>query len=206
MKTYSLGHDVHCVNCRASGIFEVGFVLIPIAFNIAKRTGKSLLIVGLPMVAGLSVVHGLIPPHPAALLAVQAYHADIGKTIMYSLLVGVPTAVVAGPLYALWINKYVKLPENNPLAKQFVEADANNTRELPSFGITLFTIMLPVALMLVGSWADVFFAPKHSQMSYYALLVLLILHCLLLFWSALLLLALCRVLTVNKLKNSVVDV
>ncbi|MFI8065533.1 SLC13 family permease, partial [Acinetobacter baumannii] len=95
--------------------FEVGFVLlIPIAFNIAKRTGKSLLIVGLPMVAGLSVVHGLIPPHPAALLAVQAYHADIGKTIMYSLLVGVPTAVVAGPLYALWINKYVKLPENNP--------------------------------------------------------------------------------------------
>ncbi len=72
------------------------------------------------MVAGLSVVHGLIPPHPAALLAVQAYHADIGKTIMYSLLVGVPTAVVAGPLYALWINKYVKLPENNPLAKQFV--------------------------------------------------------------------------------------
>ncbi|MFI8024919.1 SLC13 family permease, partial [Acinetobacter baumannii] len=74
--------------------FEVGFVLlIPIAFNIAKRTGKSLLIVGLPMVAGLSVVHGLIPPHPAALLAVQAYHADIGKTIMYSLLVGVPTAV-----------------------------------------------------------------------------------------------------------------
>ncbi|MDB9695711.1 GntP family permease, partial [Acinetobacter nosocomialis] len=62
-------------------------------------------------------------PHPAALLAVQAYHADIGKTIMYSLLVGVPTAVVAGPLYALWINKYVKLPENNPLAKQFVEAE-----------------------------------------------------------------------------------
>ncbi|MCU0189025.1 GntP family permease, partial [Citrobacter freundii] len=122
--------------------FEVGFVLlIPIAFNIAKRTGKSLLVVGLPMVAGLSVVHGLIPPHPAALLAVQAYHADIGKTIAYSLLVGIPTAIVAGPLYALWINKYVKLPENNPLFKQFVEADKKETRELPSFGITLFTIM-----------------------------------------------------------------
>lgn len=62
--------------------FEVGFVLlIPIAFNVAQRTGKSLLLIGLPMVAGLSVVHGLIPPHPAALLAVQAYHADIGRTI-----------------------------------------------------------------------------------------------------------------------------
>ena len=75
--------------------FEVGFVLlIPIAFNVAKRTGKSLLVVGLPMVAGLSVVHGLIPPHPAALLAVQQYGADIGKTIAFGLIVGVPTAII----------------------------------------------------------------------------------------------------------------
>jgi GntP family gluconate:H+ symporter len=64
--------------------FEVGFVLlIPIAFNVARQTGAPLLFVGLPMVAGLSVVHGMIPPHPAALLAVQAYQADIGKTILY---------------------------------------------------------------------------------------------------------------------------
>ncbi|AIO67878.1 GntP family permease [Burkholderia oklahomensis] len=142
--------------------FEVGFVLlIPIAFNVAKRTGKSLLVVGLPMVAGLSVVHGLIPPHPAALLAVQQYGADIGKTIAYGLIVGVPTAIVAGPLFALTISKFVKLPENNPLAAQFVETRApGETRELPGFGITLFTILLPVVLMLVGSWADLIFAPK----------------------------------------------
>ncbi len=143
--------------------FEVGFVLlIPIAFNVAKRTNKSLLLVGLPMVAGLSVVHGLIPPHPAALLAVQAYHADIGKTIAYGLLVGIPTAIVAGPLFALLINKHVKLPANNPLAAQFIDSGdrAERDRELPSFGITLFTILLPVALMLIGSWADLLFAPK----------------------------------------------
>ncbi|KAF1030144.1 MAG: High-affinity gluconate transporter [Burkholderia plantarii] len=144
--------------------FEVGFVLlIPIAFNVAKRTGKSLLLIGLPMVAGLSVVHGLIPPHPAALLAVQQYGADIGKTIAYGLIVGIPTAIVAGPLFALVIHKYVKLPENNPLAAQFVDTDTSDAareRELPSFGITLFTILLPVVLMLVGSWADLVFAPK----------------------------------------------
>jgi GntP family gluconate:H+ symporter len=142
--------------------FEVGFVLlIPIAFNVAKRTGKSLLLIGLPMVAGLSVVHGLIPPHPAALLAVQAYHADIGKTIAYGLIVGVPTAIVAGPLFALIIHKYIKLPENNPLAAQFVEQHTEGQkRELPGFGVTLFTILLPVILMLVGSWADLVFAPK----------------------------------------------
>ena len=143
--------------------FEVGFVLlIPIAFNVAKRTGKSLLLIGLPMVAGLSVVHGLIPPHPAALLAVQAYGADIGKTIAYGLIVGIPTAIVAGPLFALLIHRYVKLPENNPLAAQFVESHVEGAakRELPGFPVTLFTILLPVILMLVGSWADLMFAPK----------------------------------------------
>jgi GntP family gluconate:H+ symporter len=150
--------------------FEVGFVLlIPIAFNVAKRTNKSLLLVGLPMVAGLSVVHGLIPPHPAAMLAVQAYHADIGKTIAYGLIVGVPTAIVAGPLFALLISRYIKLPKDNALASQFLgtAGDAQNgagqtaaKRELPSFGITLFTILLPVILMLIGSWADLVFTPK----------------------------------------------
>ncbi|SAK96433.1 gluconate transporter [Caballeronia hypogeia] len=143
--------------------FEVGFVLlIPIAFNVARRTGKSLLLIGLPMVAGLSVVHGLIPPHPAALLAVQAYHADIGKTIAYGLIVGVPTAIVAGPLFALMIHKYVKLPDANALADQFTQkhGDTQKKQALPSFGITLFTILLPVILMLVGSWADLVFTPK----------------------------------------------
>jgi GntP family gluconate:H+ symporter len=144
--------------------FEVGFVLlVPIAFNVAKRTGKSLLLIGLPMVAGLSVVHGLIPPHPAAMLAVQAYGADIGKTIAYGLIVGIPTAIVAGPLFALLVHRHVKLPEHNPLAAQFVESadkEAQSRRDLPSFGITLFTILLPVILMLVGSWADLVFAPK----------------------------------------------
>ncbi|ASL44584.1 High-affinity gluconate transporter [Burkholderia sp. AD24] len=158
--------------------FEVGFVLlIPIAFNVARRTNKSLLLVGLPMVAGLSVVHGLIPPHPAAMLAVQAYHADIGKTIAYGLIIGIPTAIVAGPLFALLISRYIKLPKDNALAAQFLGgaagADAGSgdkakvgaqsaapKRELPSFGITLFTVLLPVILMLIGSWADLITEPK----------------------------------------------
>ncbi|WP_042570220.1 gluconate:H+ symporter, partial [Ralstonia solanacearum] len=139
--------------------FEVGFVLlIPIAFNVAKRTGTPILMVGLPMVAGLSVVHGLIPPHPAALLAVTAYQADIGKTILYALIVGLPTAIIAGPLFAMLISRHVKPDPDNPLEKQFVENDRG--RELPPFGITLFTILLPVVLMLIGSWADLLTTPK----------------------------------------------
>ncbi|MEO6919051.1 MAG: GntP family permease [Collimonas sp.] len=139
--------------------FEVGFVLlIPIAFNVAKRTGTNMIMVGIPMVAGLSVVHGLIPPHPAALFAVTAYNADIGRTIMYALIVGIPTAIIAGPLFAKLISRFVIPNPDNPLIAQFVEE--GKTRELPGFGITIATILLPVALMLLGSWADVFFTPK----------------------------------------------
>jgi len=142
--------------------FEVGFVLlIPIAFNVAKRTNTSMILVGIPMVCGLSVVHGLIPPHPAALLAVQAYGADMGKTILYALIVGIPTAIIAGPLFAKLIDKHITLPAVNPLAEQLTEeADAARAGNLPSFGITVLTILLPVFLMLIGSWADLIATPK----------------------------------------------
>jgi GntP family gluconate:H+ symporter len=138
--------------------FEVGFVLlVPIAFNVAKRTGTSMVLVGIPMVAGLSVVHGLIPPHPAALMAVETFHADIGRTILFALLVGIPTAAIAGPLFARLVSRYVEPDPDNPLAAQFVEADAVLAgRPLPSFGITVATILLPVLLMLLGSAADLF--------------------------------------------------
>ncbi len=139
--------------------FEVGFVLlVPIAFNVARRTGTSLILVGLPMVAGLSVVHGLVPPHPAAMVAVTAYNADIGRTFLLAVLVGIPTAILAGPLYARLIAPYVQLDAYNPIAAQLTEDDTK--RALPSFGLTLGTMLLPIALMLLGSWADSFSTPQ----------------------------------------------
>ncbi|HEU5458472.1 MAG TPA: gluconate:H+ symporter [Terracidiphilus sp.] len=138
--------------------FEVGFVLlIPIAYTVSRRTRTSLVLVALPMVAGLSVVHGLVPPHPAALLAVSIFHADVGRTIFYALLVGIPTAILAGPVYARFIAPHIELPEENAMASEFV--DHGEEQSLPSFPLTVATILLPVALMLIGSWADVFAAP-----------------------------------------------
>src|SRR5437762_5404184 len=94
--------------------FQVGFVLlIPLVFTIARRTGMSLIKIGIPLVAGLSVVHGMLPPHPAAMLAVAAYNADIGRTIVYGLLVGLPTAALAGPVYGAWIARRTALPAEN---------------------------------------------------------------------------------------------
>src|SRR5688572_7361221 len=133
--------------------FQVGFVLlIPLVFTIARRTGMSLVKIGIPLVAGLSVVHGLVPPHPAAMLAVGAYQADVGLTIAYAILVGIPTAALAGPIFASWIAPRVALPAENPVAAQF---EGGVPREMPGFGIAVFTVLLPVILMLGASIADV---------------------------------------------------
>ncbi len=138
--------------------FEVGFVLlIPIAFTVARRTHTSLILIGLPLVAGLSVVHALVPPHPAAMLAVTIFHADVGRTILCGLLVGIPCAIVAGPIYGRFIAPRIVLDPYNPMAEQFIEQDAN--RVLPGFGISITTVLLPVALMLVGSWAGTLAPP-----------------------------------------------
>ena len=134
--------------------FQVGFVLlIPLVFTIARRTGTSLVKIGISLVAGLSVVHGMLPPHPAAMLAVGAYNADVGLTILYGILVGLPTAALAGPIFAAWVAPRIALPPDNPLADQL---GGESTRETPGFGISIFTVLIPVILMLVASAADVF--------------------------------------------------
>jgi GntP family gluconate:H+ symporter len=132
--------------------FQVGFVLlVPLVFTIARRTGMSLLKIGIPLVAGLSVVHGMLPPHPAAMLAVGTFGADTGLTILYGLLVGFPTAALAGPIFATWVAPRVALPAGNPMAAQL---EGSSVGETPGFGISLFTVLIPVILMLLASAAD----------------------------------------------------
>lgn len=135
--------------------FQVGFVLlIPLVFTIARRTGLSLIKIGIPLVAGLSVVHGMLPPHPAAMLAVTAYKADVGRTIIYGLLVGLPTAALAGPIFATWISPRIVLPPDNPMAAQLEGAPSGTAQETPSFGISLFTVLIPVILIILASVGD----------------------------------------------------
>ena len=133
--------------------FEVGFVLlIPLVFVLAQRTNMPLLRVALPMGAALSVTHALIPPHPAALLALSAYHANIGHTIMLGIVIGTPIAVIAGPVFGRFASARVPLTGVNPLAEQFVKHEP--AANMPSFFLTVFTILSPVVLMLIGSLAD----------------------------------------------------
>ncbi len=134
--------------------FEIGFVLlIPLVFIVARRTGVSLIRIGIPLLAGLSVVHGLVPPHPGPLLAIGVFGADIGKTIFYGLIVGLPTAMIAGPIFGKFISKYVPGEASPELLEQL--AREPEARELPGFGVTLLTVLLPVGLMLLKTFADV---------------------------------------------------
>ena len=137
--------------------FEVGFVLlIPIVYTAARETGRHPLAVGLPMLAALSVDHALVPPHPAAMLAISIYHADVGRTLGYALLIGIPCAILAGPVYTRWLMPRLALSNHNTLADELSHHDA--TRRLPSFSRSIGTIILPIVLMLLGSIAQTRFA------------------------------------------------
>jgi GntP family gluconate:H+ symporter len=140
--------------------FEIGFVLlIPLVFIVGRRSGIPLIKIGIPLLAGLSVVHGLVPPHPGPLLAIDIFGADIGKTIFYGLIVGLPTAIIAGPIFGSLIAKYVPGSPSEELLEQLAhEPEAKN---LPGFAITLVTVLLPVALMLLKTFADVAFEAKN---------------------------------------------
>jgi len=165
--------------------FQVGFVLlVPLVFTIARRTGTSLVKIGISLVAGLSVVHGMLPPHPAAMLAVTAYKADVGTTILYGLIVGLPTAALAGPIYASWIAPRIILPPDNPIADQL---GGETTQEMPSFGISIFTVLVPVVLILLATAADFFLADDSTLRSVLHFvgnpIVALLLALLFSFWS-----------------------
>ncbi len=170
--------------------FQVGFVLlIPLVFTIARRTGMSLIKIGIPLVAGLSVVHGMLPPHPAAMLAVTAYHADVGRTLLYGLIVGLPTAALAGPIFGSWIAPRIVLPAENPIAAQLEGAAASVDVEqrTPSFGISLFTVLIPVILILLASAADITLdaaSPLRTALDFVGnAIVALLLALLFSFWS-----------------------
>jgi GntP family gluconate:H+ symporter len=137
--------------------FQVGLVLlIPLVFIMAQKTRMPFLQIGIPLVAGLSVMHGLVPPHPGPMVAIEVLKADIGKIIFYSLLVGTPTAILAGPILGKLLARRVPLEASGELATQFTQKAKE--RSLPSFGITVFTILLPVLLMLLATVVDLVFA------------------------------------------------
>lgn len=131
--------------------FEVGIlILLPLVISITKASKQNILRVGLPAIAGLSIVHGLVPPHPGALAAIGIYEADLGKVLLYSLVIALPAGILGGPLFAKWAEKKV-IPEGEPTLIKV--DDQFDNRKMPSVGVSFLTILLPVILMLFGTFA-----------------------------------------------------
>lgn len=129
--------------------YSVGFViLIPLVFTIAAATGLPLLYVGLPMLASLSVTHGYLPPHPAPTAIAATFNADIGKTLIYGIIVAIPAIIVAGPL----LSRTIKNIEATPL-KEFLNPVILKDEEMPSTGISIFSALLPVILIAIAALA-----------------------------------------------------
>ncbi|MFE4813059.1 gluconate:H+ symporter [Peribacillus simplex] len=125
--------------------FEVGLViLLPLVISIRKSTKVNILLIGIPVLAGLSIVHGLVPPHPGAMTAIGIYNANMGHVLLYSLIIAFPTAVIAGPLFAKWVQKRV-IPVGEPELIRVVTKSSG----LPGTGVSFFIILLPVLLMVL---------------------------------------------------------
>ena len=91
--------------------FEVGFIiLVPLVWSLARESKRSLLYDGLPMAMALTVTHSLVPPHPAPAAASAVFGADLGRTILFGIVVSLPMAIAGGIFYGKWISKRIHLP------------------------------------------------------------------------------------------------
>jgi len=133
--------------------FEVGIVLmIPVVLLVAKRGNYSLMRIGIPALAGLSVMHGLVPPHPGPLAAIDSVDANLGVTLAFGVLVGIPTLIISGPLFGRIAGNWVHVQPPEGIVPQRPSEDLERR---PGFGVTVATVLLPVVLMLAKALTDI---------------------------------------------------
>ncbi len=135
--------------------FAVGLILLaPILQTLTRETRRPFVQLALPLLACLSTMHGLMPPHPGPVVAISALHANPGMVALWAMVLGLPTAAIAGPLFARWASRHVDVPPPE-MAVHPLEAG----RRWPGFGLTLFSMLLPVLLMLGGTIAQLVLPP-----------------------------------------------
>ncbi len=158
--------------------FDVGiFVLAPIVYAAAKRSGKSIVLYAMPLLAGLSMTHAFLPPHPGPVAAAGLLHVDLGWVILMGIATGVP-AVLAGWAFAAWIGKRVYVPvpadmvEAAEEAKAAVRAerraagagDGEGGAEKPvSMGALAAIIGTPLILILLATFSSIAFDPSTGR-------------------------------------------
>lgn len=123
--------------------YNVGFVLlVPLIFSLVVSSGRPAVALAIPLLAGLSIAHGFLPPHPSPVALVSAIHADMGTTLLYGIVVAIPTLIIAGPLFAMSLHRIEAQP-----AAMFQDGRALQDGELPGVFNSFATALLPVLLL-----------------------------------------------------------
>jgi Gnt-I system high-affinity gluconate transporter len=133
-----------------SMFYSVGFViLIPIIFTVAAATRLPLLYVGIPLISALSVTHGFLPPHPSPTAISIMFNASMGKTLVYGIIIAIPSIVIAGPFFARTLKKIPAKP-----LKEFVNPRILTEEEMPGMTVSVLTALLPVILIIISTIID----------------------------------------------------
>ncbi|KAJ51066.1 Gnt-I system low-affinity gluconate transporter [Clostridium tetanomorphum] len=142
--------------------FDVAFIiLVPIVYSLAKDAKKSVLYYGIPLLTGLAVTHSFVPPTPGPVAVAQLVNADLGKVILFGIIIGIPCAIIAGPIFGKYIgNKiYAEVPE---YMVSDIKNDIKEDKDLPSFGFICFTILIPIILIVLNTFTNVYLPKGNS--------------------------------------------
>lgn len=138
--------------------FDVGFIiLVPIVYGLQRKTGRSLLYYGIPLLAGLAVTHAYIPPTPGPIAVADLIGADLGWVILFGIIAGIPSMILAGPIFGSYISKkiHVAVPDYMNIQEKEWE------KELPSFKMIATIILVPLILILINTFSTVLLAEGH---------------------------------------------
>jgi len=131
--------------------YNAGFIiLVPLVFSIARTAGLPLLYVAIPMAAGLSTTHCFLPPHPGPMFLVGAFKADLGKTLVYGLIISIPVVIIAGPLLGRFLKRLnIQTPPQENIEQE--------EKKLPGAFESFMLALLPVLLIAFAVIANTFF-------------------------------------------------
>ncbi|MEB7039053.1 GntT/GntP/DsdX family permease [Staphylococcus gallinarum] len=151
--------------------FEVGLImLLPLIFTIARKLedsntikGSAYIAIGVPVIAALCTMHGMVPPHPGPLISVNQFGANIGLTMIYGMICAIPTIIIAGPLYGKFITPRLSVKPSDDLLQQYTNDSNLTTRQPISTALAFSTILVPVVMMLLHAIAGVCFREQSLQ-------------------------------------------
>ena len=160
--------------------FEVGLVvLLPLIFGVARRleaeqegTGSAYVYVGVPVIAALAAMHGMVPPHPGPLTAIATLKTNVGATMIYGFIAAIPAIVLAGPVYGTFIARRLAVRPDDALVAQYAPEGARGRadRKLPGIGLGVLAALAPAVLMLLHALGEVLL-PRDSALMHFAAFV-----------------------------------